>query len=167
MSAVNRLVGRLKRAMEDEIHLFDDFILQEESLNRLIKERDWSHVEAAFERLAQVTDRIESSEEKRNQRYKTLQDQLGLSEEDSFRTLLSHLSASQSNDLEGPQQSIKDRLFKVKSVSNGLIYYLRCMQESTNQIIDAFFPYRKGKIYSNDGRAARGSDEPVMVNHKL
>jgi len=167
MNAVSRLVGKLKNAMEDEIHLFDDFILQEESLNRLIKERDWSHVEAAFERLDKAAGGIESSEEKRNRLYKTLQQQMGLCEEDSFRTVLSRLSKSQRGGLEGPHQSIQERLLKVKSVSNGLIYYLRCMQESTNQVIDAFFPYRKGKIYSYDGRAARGSEEPVMVNHEL
>jgi hypothetical protein len=167
MSKSNRLVGKLKRAMEDEIHVFDDFILQEESLNKLIKERDWGHVEAAFDKLSRTADRIESSEEKRSRLCGDLQMQLGLSEGESFGALLARLPSSLRKDLEEPQQSIKKRLLKVKSVSNGLIYYLRCMQESAGQIIDAVFPYRKGKLYSNDGRATQSSNGPVMVNHNL
>lgn len=167
MSKSIRLVGKLKRAMEDEIRVFDDFILQEESLNLLIKERDWGHVEAAFDRLNRTADHIGSTEEKRSRLYRDLQSQLGLSEDESFSALLASLPRSLREDLEEPQQSIKKRLLKVKSVSNGLIYYLRCMQESASQIIDAVFPYRKGKLYSNDGRAAKGSGGPVMVNQEL
>jgi hypothetical protein len=167
MKASDRLIAKLKRVMEEEIRLFDEFIQQEEGLNRLIKERDWNHVEAAFESLGLKAGCIENSEEKRSQVYNALKEQLELSKEDPFSALLSGLAVRQRHRLEVLQSKIKERLLKVKSISNGLIYYLRCMQESTDQILGALFPHRKGKIYSNTGHAAERGEDSVMINHKL
>jgi hypothetical protein len=167
MNKKNQLVHKLKDQMEREIELLKSFIGIEEELNGLVKRRDWLHLEKTIDRLNHASSEIESREAKRHQIFSLLRDNVGLNQEDSFQTVLSKLDPPEKSRLDLLQREMKSCLIRVKSLSNGVIYYMRCMQESTRRILDELFPQRRGRIYSNSGQHSEGVNDAMIINHQL
>ncbi len=162
-----RLVESLKEKMRSEIDMLAEFVRLEESVSGMVTRRDWSSMEETLATLNEMSARIEKTEGRRHEVYTDLKETLFAGDEVSFRDVLSPLPASETKTLMELQKEMRSTLVRVKSLSNGLIYYLSCMRESTSRILEEVFPQRKGKIYSSSGRTRDNIDQPRLVNQRL
>ena len=162
-----RLLESLKQEMRSEIDMLAEFVRLEESLGGMVTRRDWPSMEEALATLNEMSVRIETTEGRRHEVYTDLKETLSNGDEASFRDVLSSLPASETNTLRELQTEMRSTLVRVKSLSNGLIYYLSCMRESTSRILEEVFPQRKGKIYSSSGRTRDNLEQPRLVNQRL
>ncbi len=167
MRAQTISIDDLRDHMKAEVGLFRRFIDLGEELNSTVKDRDWTRLDSVLDRMSDVSGEIERTENDRHRCYEQLKQDLGLESHESFGALLSCLDEAPSRDLSALHGQIKQALLSLKSMSNGLFYYFKCMHDSVNQVLGEIFPHRKGKLYSHQGRAREGSEEAMMVDKEL
>ena len=167
MDSESKLVAELKRQMKEEIRLFHRMVSLEEELNTRARKRDWLRLEGTLDSMNSLTTRIEEQEEKRHRAYHLLKDHLGLQETDAFTAVLAKLTEEQRESLSALHRETGRCLLTVKGLSNGLIYYFKCMYDSIDQVLCEIFPHRKGKIYSKKGDNNKKSEDPIVINQTL
>ncbi len=166
MNSQNKILN-LKSSIKDEINLFDSFLKLEESLNASVKDKNWESVNQLLANLNNISVKVEKTEHKRHDVYKNLCQEFKIKKNTSFKNFISHVPDKDKDELNILQIELKKTTKKVKKQSIGMSSHFKYMCGTINQLLGEIFPYRKGKIYSRQGKASEVSSGPVVINKRL
>jgi len=158
---------KLKASIKDEISLFGNFLKLENSLNESVKSKNWEKVNKLLANLSDISVKVEKTEKKRHKTYIDLCGEYKIKTDMSFKSFIDHVPAKEKDDLNKLQKELAQTTKKVKKISIGMSSHFKYMCETINQLLEEIFPYRKGKIYSRQGKASEASSDPVVINKRL
>jgi hypothetical protein len=131
-----------------------------------VKERSWPLLDESLTELKGLAEKIEKRDDQRHRSFRTLKGLLGMVDGEPFRQMINELPEEHRGDLERLFRQLQGSVSKVRTLSGGLFYFFRSVQDSINQILNEVFPYRKGRLYSKRGRSRPPREESVVVDQK-
>ncbi len=161
------LINKLKDEMLIEIQLMERFFELEEKLQEAVKSKRWSELEKRLNALKKISLNIEMADKKRDRYFAALKGLLGIPPDRSFNEIVRFFDKELQDELLRIHTELKLGVLKVKSSTGRLGYLFRVLSDSMNEILTEIFPHRKGKIYSQNGRAKSYSEESFVVNQSL
>jgi hypothetical protein len=156
----------LKRAMDEEARLLNDYAARLGGLQRTVGRRDWEAVERDIGALRNLAGDVEDAETARQQAYRGLKASLLLNGDVSFEQVASRLQSPAREELAELHRRMKIAIIRVKGASGLLGYYVRSMADTRRQVLEELFPHRKGRMYSRSGRARATAEESLMLDGK-
>jgi hypothetical protein len=161
------LEKKLEVCLTQENRLFHMFGLLEEQLISLLQQKQWPEVDDFVNRLKALAVEIEQVEENRCKTFAAVCKEVGHREETTLGTILASLEPEFRVNLSALQRQLKESVTKVRSLSNGMLMYSKYMRNTIDDILKEIFPHRKGKIYSQQGKAHVVHEEPVVLNKQF
>lgn len=156
----------LKRAMQEEARLLNDYAANLRSLQQTIGSRNWEAVERQIVELRGLAGNIESVEARRVEAFRLLKSSLHLPSEETFDQVASRLVSPDREELMELHRKLRLAIIRVKGSSGLLGYYVSSMADTRRQVLEELFPHRKGRLYSRSGRTRATADESIMLDHK-
>ena len=151
--------------MRREKKLIETFVRREEKLSAQIKNRSWKNIEEHVNKLDQTAQEIEKVEAERHSVYQRMRERYSIGDDRSFRSCIVHAPKEMQQELADLYRALRQSLVRIRSLSRGLFYTFRSIQESLDQILAEVYPHRRGRIYSSRGSARDGTESPVVINH--
>lgn len=158
---------KLKLSIEEEIGLFGNFLKFENSLNESVKNKDWENVNKYLINLSNISVSVERTDKIRHKIFSDLCNKYNIGKNASFKKFIECVPAGEKDRLNKLQVKLKDITNKVKKTSIGMSSHFKYMYGTINHLLEEIFPYRKGKIYSRQGKASEVNSSPVVINKKL
>jgi hypothetical protein len=158
---------KLKKSIEEEISLFNSFLKLEHNLNESVKSKNWDNVNKYLGNLSDISIRVEKTEKIRHETFKELCSECKISRNTSFREFIDCVYGAEKDELSRLQAVLTDTIKKVRKTSIGMSSHFKYMYGTVNNLLEEIFPFRKGKIYSRQGKASEVNSSPVMINKKL
>ena len=151
--------------MRREKKLIEIFVRREEKLSAQVKNRSWKNIEDHVTRLDQIAQEIERVEAERHAAYQGIRERYKISDDRSFRSCIGQAPKVMQQELADLYRALRQSLVRIRSLSKGLFFTFRSIQESLDKILAEVYPHRRGRIYSSRGSTREGTESPVVINH--
>ncbi|WP_319561828.1 flagellar export chaperone FlgN [Marispirochaeta sp.] len=162
-----KTANELIQIIKQEISLMEEFRCNEEELRDALKRSDWASLSDHMERMGQIADWIDSTEQRRRALYSALCAEFGADETIPFYQAIMSLPEELRSECAELYRSLKFTTVKIKGVTWSLDSHIRSVSDTMQAVLNELFPYRKGKLYSRHGKARTADTEPLVVNQHL
>jgi hypothetical protein len=156
----------LKRAMQEEARLLNDYAARLRGLQGAVGRHDWEAVEKDIAGLRNLAGEVEEAEAARLEAYRNLKQGLLVVGDPSFDQVVSRLEPPVQEEVTETHRRLKIAIIRVKGASGLLGYYVRSMADTRRQVLEGLYPHRKGRMYSRSGRERATADESLMLDGK-
>jgi hypothetical protein len=153
--------------MKAELALLESFREAEIELKNSIHRKDWDSLESEMSVLNGLTDELVQVEEARNRAFLDLRDLVGEGENSSFYQVIVHLPAEEREALAELYRGMKFKAVGIQAVTYCIDEHVQTINATMHRILNELFPYRKGNMYSRQGKKQEVESNPMVVNHHL
>ncbi len=151
-------------ALEEEVALLDAFVKKERELRELVMDRNWPALERVIATLNESAGSIEAAEERRHAAFTRVAKSLGLGAEASFYDVVSHVPQESRQDLIDLFRELKVSVMRVQGLNSGIESFVQARSQSLNDVLEAFGPNHRGRVYGRDGAQTRKGHEALVVD---
>jgi len=167
MDASEKRILKLLDTLSTETLLLEKYRDREEELRIYMKEKDWQGMNQLLERLDLLSNEINSLDQRRDLIFHELLGEYGVRETGDFYQLVIRLPQPWQEKLAAVFRRMKVTITQIEGISWAIDVYIRTIGESMNQILNEFYPHRKGKIYSRTGHSVPVNSNPMILNREL
>ena len=159
--------ARLLEYMQQELKLLDAFRGAEINLKQSITEKNWDDLDTSMKYMSSLGAELGEVEEDRNAAFHELRELIGEPEDANFYQVVVHLPASERDTLAELYRAMKFSAVAIQAVTYAIDEHVQTINGTMHQILNELFPYRKGSIYSKEGRRKEIEQNPLVVNQHL
>lgn len=160
----SREASELSAALEREVELLDTFVTRERELRRLVMDRNWPELEGVIETLNEAAGAVAEAEERRNAAFNALAAAAGLEGNVSFYDVVTHIPQDRREDLVRLFRDLKVAVMRVQGLNSGIESFVQARSRSLTDVLEAFGPRHRGKVYGRDGAQTRSGREALVVD---
>ena len=157
----------LQDCMKIELALLEEFREAEIDLKNCIHEKDWDSLDSAMRPMNLRSAKLEHIEEARNKAFQDLRDLVGEDEGAGFYQVIVHLPLQERDILAELYRAMKFTAVGIQAVTYCIDEHVQTINGTMHQILNELFPYRKGNLYSKQGKRREIEENPMVVNHHL
>ncbi len=165
--SIEELSIKLADLMEKETAVLNEISIQEESLQKTLRDSNWDQMEIIISRLSPLSDEMDKIEVERNNVYQKLKSKLNKSETDGFYSITVHMEGETRERCLAGYRKMKVALLRMKGITSGIDQYIRAVGDASKTVLDEVFPHRRGRIYSSTGSARPVHSAPMVLNRQL
>ncbi len=165
--ADNTLNVGLQEYMKAELILLERFREAEIELKHCIHSKDWDSLEGGMGRMNALGEELVRVEEARNRAFLDLRDLVGETEHSSFYQVIVHLPVDERETLSELYRSMKFAAVGIQAITYCIDEHVQTINGTMHGILNELFPYRKGNLYSREGKKQEVEDNPMVINHHL
>ena len=167
MEKSEKKMQKLLDTLTTETVLLEKYRDREEELRMYMKEKNWQDMNQLLERLDLLSNEINSMDTRRDILFKEMLEEHGVNQKGDFYQLVVRLPQPYQDKLASVFRRMKVTIAQIESISWAIDIYIRTIGDSMNQILNEFYPHRKGKIYSRNGRQVPVESNPLIFNREL
>ncbi|MBT3276209.1 MAG: hypothetical protein HN368_23885 [Spirochaetales bacterium] len=158
-----RLLGLMKR----ELELLETFRGAELELKNSINEKDWDSLDTSVNKMNLLSIELVDIEESRNTAFHELRELIGENKDAGFYQVIVHLPPEERELLAELYRAMKFTAVGIQAVTYCIDEHVQTINGTMHQILNELFPYRKGNMYSKEGKRREIEQNPMVVNHHL
>ncbi len=163
----NKRTQKLLDTMRTQILLLEKYRDREEELRQFMKEQNWEDMNLLLERLDLLSHEINSLDTRRDLIFNELLQEYGMVGKKDFYQLVVRLPEIYRDELADAFRKMKVTITQIEGISWAIDVYIRSIGDSVNQILNEFYPHRKGNIYSRSGHSVPVESNPVILNREF
>ena len=158
---------RLCGYMKMELGLLERFRETEIELKNGISNKDWDSLDLSMQTMKHLSGKLIRVEKRRHTAFHELRDLVGEDENAGFYQVIVHLPFEEREVLAELYRSMKFAAVGIQAITYGIDEHVQTINGTLHQILNELFPYRKGNIYSKEGKRREAETNPMVVNHHL
>ncbi|MBI9103390.1 MAG: hypothetical protein JEY99_13310 [Spirochaetales bacterium] len=167
MEELNRKTGKLLDTMQTQNLLLKKYRDREEELRQFMKEQNWDEMNLLLERLDLLSNEINTLDIRRDFIFNELLDDAGIEGKRDFYQLVVRLPINYREELAAEFRKMKIIITQIEGISWAIDVYIRSVGDTVNQVLNEFYPHRKGNLYSKTGVSVPVESNPVVFNREL
>lgn len=157
------LIGHMKH----EVALMQEMASHESDLKESIVNHDWTRLELSQRKTAPILATISEVEQARNEAFARLREAVEEEEEAGFYDVMLHLDDRRRDAAADVYRTLKFTVLKIQGMTNSIDVYLRTVTGAMQEILAELFPYRRGNIYTSNGKTSEARSNPMVFSRKL
>ncbi|MBI9105209.1 MAG: hypothetical protein JEZ04_00600 [Spirochaetales bacterium] len=158
---------KLAKLMDAETELLNIICFEEEKLQKALRANNWNEMEVVINKLAPVSERMETIEADRDSVYQSMKTKLGKKQSDGFYSVAAHMDGRTREDCLSGYRKLKIALLRMRGLTSGIDQYVRTVGDTSRAVLNEVFPHRKGSIYSSTGSTRPVQSDPMVLNRHL
>ena len=158
---------RLSEYMNQELDLLERFKESEIELQTGVNGKDWDSLEESMRTMKHLSEKLIAVEENRHNAFRDLRDSVGKHEGASFYQVIVQLPFDRRETLAELYRAMKFAAVGIRAVTYCIDEHVQTINGVLHQILNELFSYRKGNIYSKEGKRQVVEYTPMVVNHHL
>ncbi len=159
------LVRVLKDRIDREAELFTGLGEDVQRLRDTFQEKAWGPSLTLSESIERSSRAVEAADQARDRAFAAVRAALGMPDETSMSSILPLLPDLLRSQMDESWRGLRMAVVRLKTSSGRMRYSAETLAYTLNGILEAVFPYRKGKIYSRRGTPTSVSGA-VLVDHR-
>ena len=160
-------IAHLKSQLKKQSEWLGEFGKKELDLQKAILERNWPAMDSVMPELERLSATLEAVERRRHSVVSKLKLAAGLEESAPFAELVLKVKPRDRAELTSLYRDLQISVLRVKNHTSGIDSYVRNSVRTANTVLGAFFPARKGTIYSRSGAQSPVRGSAMVLNHEL
>lgn len=153
---------RLKRLMEQERDLLDEFGEASDALREQLHGRDWPQLESSLLKMSGLADRLQLLEKKRRSIAHRLDGESG----DNLKRLAADLPPGKREEILELSRELKTRLRQIRVKTGGIGAYARSRARLGREILEELVPETRARTYDKRGQTSSPGKDAILLNHR-